>query len=169
MSTVLEGILGWWGGLWLPARERTLTAVTQEKHLLCLCFDLFCRFFSIFSFFFPSFPLPPPCPHCTCQFYWQYEIYLRFWAFFSFLSHIFFTVVINLCLYIGLLQFCGVFLFFSFFFKKFLNQLLFFLHLFPCLLFLLFFSPCSFCWTVLILLMGVYVYVYIQSHFLLLL
>ena len=51
---VLEGILGRWGGLWLPARERTLTAVTQGKHLFFLCFDLSCRFFWIFfSFLFP--------------------------------------------------------------------------------------------------------------------
>ena len=56
ISTVLEGILGRWGGLWLPARERTLTAVTQEKHLLFLHFDLFCRCFWIFfSFFFSPF------------------------------------------------------------------------------------------------------------------
>ena len=58
ISTVLEGILGRWHGLGLPARERTLTAVTQEKHLLFLCFDLFFRFFWIFFFspptFFPS-------------------------------------------------------------------------------------------------------------------
>ena len=53
ISTVLEGILGRWGGLWLPAWERTVTAVTQEKHLLFLCFDLLCRFFWIF-FFSPS-------------------------------------------------------------------------------------------------------------------
>jgi len=31
----------------------------------------------------------------------------------------FFTAIINLCLYIGLLQFCGVFLFFFFSFKIF--------------------------------------------------
>ena len=55
ISTVLEGILGRWGGLWLPGRERTLTAVTQEKHLL-LCFDLFCRFFRMFFLFFPLYP-----------------------------------------------------------------------------------------------------------------
>ena len=59
ISSVLEGILGRWGGLWLPARER-LTAVTQEKHLLFLCFDLFCRFFWISFFFFFSFP-PQSC------------------------------------------------------------------------------------------------------------
>jgi len=37
-------------------REGILTAVTQEKNLLFLCFDLFCRFFWIlfsFSFFSP--------------------------------------------------------------------------------------------------------------------
>ena len=40
-------------------RERILTAVTQEKHLLFLCFDLFCRFFwIIFSFsFFSAYKL----------------------------------------------------------------------------------------------------------------
>ena len=54
ISMVLEGILGRWGGLWLPVRERTLTAVTREKHLLFLCFDLFCRFFWIF--FIPFTP-----------------------------------------------------------------------------------------------------------------
>ena len=42
----------------LPVRERTLSAETQEKHLLFLCFDLFCRFFQIFLFFF--FPSSPP-------------------------------------------------------------------------------------------------------------
>ena len=75
--TVLEGILGRWGGLWLPARQRTQTAVTQEKHLLFLCFDLFCSFFWIcFSFtFFPFlFFFLPPAPCCSCQFYWHYEI-----------------------------------------------------------------------------------------------
>ena len=51
ISTMLEGMLGRWGGLWLPVRERTLTAVTQEKHWLFLSFDLFCRFFWIFLFF----------------------------------------------------------------------------------------------------------------------
>ena len=52
ISMVLEGILGRWGGLWLPATERTLTAVTQEKHLLFLFFDLFYRIFWIFFLFF---------------------------------------------------------------------------------------------------------------------
>ena len=54
-SRVSEGLLGRGGGLWLPAREGTLTAVTQEKHLLFLCFDLFRSFFCIVFFFFPSF------------------------------------------------------------------------------------------------------------------
>ena len=56
-----------------------------------------------------------------------------------------FIVVINLCLYIGLLQFWRVvfFFLFSFFNFNFLNLLLFFLHLFLCLLLLLLFSPCS--------------------------
>lgn len=42
------------GGLWLTARERTLTAEIQEKHLiLVLKFDSFCsKFWSIFLFFF---------------------------------------------------------------------------------------------------------------------
>ena len=31
--------------LWLPAKDRTLTAVTQEKHLLFLLFELFYRCF----------------------------------------------------------------------------------------------------------------------------
>ena len=65
------GILGRRGGLWLPARERTLTAVTQEKHLLFLCCNLFCVLF----FFFPSL-----C--CSCQFYSHCEIWLSLWAFF---------------------------------------------------------------------------------------
>ena len=65
ISTVLEGILGRWGELWLPVREWTLTAMTQEKHLLLLFFDLFCRFFWIFFPF--SFPFPLLC--YSCQFY----------------------------------------------------------------------------------------------------
>ena len=112
ISTVLEGILGRWGGVWFPERERTVTAVTKEKHLLFLCFDLFCSW--IFFFFLSLFLLL--C--CSCQFYWHYEIQLSFWAFFSLLVT-FFIVVINLCLYVRLLQFCGFFLFISFLFLKF--------------------------------------------------
>ena len=33
-STVLGGILGRSGGLWLKEKEKILTAVTQEKYLL---------------------------------------------------------------------------------------------------------------------------------------
>ena len=68
-----------------------------------------------------------------------------------------FIVIINLCIYIGLLQFCGVFLFFPFFLPSvFLNLFSFFIilifltynifiHLFLHLPFLLFFSPCCCC------------------------
>ena len=74
ISTVLEGILRRWGGLWLPAQKRTLTAVTQ--HLLFLLFFT-C---SVDSFeFFSFFPL---C--CSCRFYWHYQIQLSFWAFIFF-------------------------------------------------------------------------------------
>ena len=38
-----------------PSKERTLTALTQEKHLLFLCFDLFCRFFVFIFLFFLFF------------------------------------------------------------------------------------------------------------------
>ena len=56
VNTVFEGILGRWGGLWLPARERTLTPVTQEKHLLFfILFYLTCSVDSFRIFFlFPS-------------------------------------------------------------------------------------------------------------------
>ena len=100
------GHLWRWGGLWLPAREKTLKAVTQEKHLLFLCFDCFWRFFWIFVSFFSLFPA-----------LLELSIFLALWnlikllSLFVFsLSHIF--IVINLCLYVGLLQFCGAFLFF---------------------------------------------------------
>ena len=32
----LEGILGRWGRLWLPARDRILTSVTQEKTFIII-------------------------------------------------------------------------------------------------------------------------------------
>ena len=38
ISTLLEGILGRWGGLWLPVRERTLTAVDSRKTFIILIF-----------------------------------------------------------------------------------------------------------------------------------
>ena len=138
-----------------PSEGKDSTAVTQEKHLLFLCFDLFCRFFWIFSFFPPCPTLPHP--HCSCRFYWHYDIQLTFRAFFS-PSVTLFIVVINICLYIGLLQLCGAFLLLSsFFLSSFLKNLFsflqfyllmfytyyIFLHLFLYLPFLLFFSPCS--------------------------
>ena len=82
ISTVLEGTLGRWGGLCLLARERTLTAVTQEKHVLFSCLDCSVDSFWFFSFF-PFFLLL--C--CSCWFYWHYEIYLSFWALFFPQSH----------------------------------------------------------------------------------
>ena len=54
---MLGSILGRWEGLWLQASKKTVIAVTQEKHLLFLFFDLFCRFFWILFFFF-LFPFP---------------------------------------------------------------------------------------------------------------
>ena len=68
-----------------------------------------------------------------------------------------FIAVINLCLYVGLLQFWSVFLCFPFFFLlpffffylfiiliyNLYKSIMFFLHLILCLPFLLFFSPCS--------------------------
>ena len=71
-------------------------------------------------------------------------------------SHTFYCCL-NVCLHVGLLLFCGVFLIsffhssafflpFFFFITLILNILkpsIFFLHLFLCLSFLLFFSPCS--------------------------
>ena len=69
-----------------------------------------------------------------------------------FITH--FIVVINLCLYVGLLQFYGVFFsFFLFFLLPFsflffiiliFKSIIFFLHLFLCLPLLLFFSLCSY-------------------------
>ena len=75
-------------------RGKGLTAVTQEKHLLLLCFDLICRFFWIFFFTLST----TTTPHCSCWFYWHYEIELSFWAFFQFfpLSHIFCSCYIPL-------------------------------------------------------------------------
>ena len=76
-----------------PARERTLTAVTQGKHLLFLCFDLFCRFFWIFFLSFsPSVLIVNFID--TMKF--------KILSFFS-PSVTFFIVVINLCLFVRLL------------------------------------------------------------------
>ena len=126
--------------------------LTQQKNLLFLCFDLFCRFFGIF-FFLPF--LPPSVVVVDFIGTWKSIQLLSIFffslfflsLFFFFWSVTFFIVVTNLCLYIGLFQFWGVFLLlFSFFLIlifNFLNLLLFSLHLFLYLLFLLFFSSCS--------------------------
>ena len=65
MSTVLQGTLGRWGGLWLPARERTLIAVTQEKHYFHILTCLVDSFGFIFLFYLFC---------CSCQFYRHDEI-----------------------------------------------------------------------------------------------
>ena len=87
-----------------PTRERTLTAVTQEKHLLFLSFDLFCRFFWTFFLFFLLYSV------IVVDFIGSRNLIklLRFY----FSSVTFFIVSINLFLYVGPLHFCGVFLFF---------------------------------------------------------
>ena len=73
--------------------ERNLTGVAQEKHLLFLCFDLFCRFFWIFSPFSPSAVVVDFIG--TTKSNYAFEIPPS--------PITFFIVVINLCLYIGLL------------------------------------------------------------------
>ena len=87
------------------ARERTLIAVIQEKYLLFVGFDLFCRFFWIF------FPLFFPPSVVVINFIGTMKSNETFEFFFSSVSYF---IVINLCLYVGLLQVC-VFLFFLFF------------------------------------------------------
>ena len=137
ISPVLEGILGRWGGLWLPMRERTLTAVTQGKHLLFLCFDLFCRFFWIFFFpFSPSLSL--------------LLILLALWNLIKLLRFFFFSVTFFYCCYkpMPLRWAFAVLWSFSVSFSLFLilifkNYCYLFLHLFLCFIFLLFFSPYS--------------------------
>ena len=141
MSTVLEGILGRWVGLWLPVRERTLAAVSEEKHLLFLFFDLFCRFVWIFFLFFSLFSLPLLYLLILLAL-WNLTKLLSFFHFV--LSHIFYCCYKPLLLpFWGGFWFCLFICLFSLFNFNFLNLLLFFVHLFLCLLFLLFFSPCS--------------------------
>ena len=98
ISTMMKNIRRRWGRLWFQARERTVTAVTQDKHVL-LYFDLFCRLPWISVFFFP-FP-PPQC--LNCRFYLHYKISWSFSDCFSFFSDIFIPVI-NLCLNVGLLH-----------------------------------------------------------------
>ena len=58
-SAMLENILGKWGGLWLPAKERTLTAVNQEKsyyfYVLTCSVDSVGFFKFVFVLFFSPF------------------------------------------------------------------------------------------------------------------
>ena len=125
-----------------------LRAVTQEKHLFFLFFDLFCRIF----WNFPSFSTPSVV---VVDFIGNRNP-IKLLSFFF--SVTFFIVAINICLYAGLLWFCGVFLFSSFFFLlpfvypssffmilsfNFFKPVMFFLPLFIFLHFLMCFSPCS--------------------------
>ena len=128
-----------------PVRQRTLTAVTQEKLLL---FFLFLLYFSlnifvsfIFIAFFPNWHLAlvlfsSLCfiKFCSGRYNFWFPLFTRSIYCTLFLLDCFesaygcicicvhpvtlLIVIINLCLYIGPLKFCGVFLFFlfSFFF-----------------------------------------------------
>ena len=115
-----------------------------------LCFSYFCS--GRHNFWFPLFARSNYCP--------LYLLYCFYFAYGCICIYVYsvtlFIVVINLCLYIGPLQFCGVFPFFFLFFflLPFLISFLFFIiliflayyifiHLFLCLPFLLLFSPCS--------------------------
>ena len=131
ISTVLEGIPGRWDGLWLPARERTLTAVIK-KNILHYSYVLAC---SIGSFgFFPFFSRFV----VVVNFIGTMKSCYAFELFFFFLSHTFYC-----CKPLPLgWAFAVLGSFPIFFFLIFQNLLLFFLHLFLCLLFLLFLSPC---------------------------
>ena len=125
ISTVLEGILGTWGGLCLPARERTLTAVTQERHLLFLCFNSFYRFIWIFFFFL----FPPLC--YSCRFYWH-----SLWNPVKLLNVFFpqshFYCCYKLCLYIGFCSSIEFSLFSSFLFfnLKFFKPIIIFFYIY---------------------------------------
>ena len=110
ISTMLGGILGRRGGLWLPARETTLDSIDSRK-IFTLCFDLLCRFFWIFfSFFFLSFFT---LSVVVVDVYGTMKSNLVLSLLFFF-SVIFFIAVINLCLYVGLWQFCAISLSFNF-------------------------------------------------------
>ena len=129
--------------------------MTQEKHLLFLFLDLFCRFFWIFFSFPPSVvvvnftgtlkskwrrkwqPTPVLLPGESCGWrtlvscclwsrtvghYWSDLACMHAWNLIKLLSFFifppsvtFFTVAINLYLYIGFLLFCGVYFFFFLF------------------------------------------------------
>ena len=101
---MLEDTLEGRDGLWLPARKRMLTEVTQEKYLLFLYFDLFCSFLGFFFFF------GPPLSVEVVDFISTMKSNYVFVFFFFFLTALL-ILVSNLCLYTGF--FCGVFLSFS--------------------------------------------------------
>jgi len=131
------GILGRWGGLWLPARERTLTAVTREN-VLFLHFDLFCRFFWIFFFLFTPTVV-------VVDFIGTMKSNSAFEFLFSFLSHIFYCCYKSLPLYwvfVVLWDFPFFFLSSSFFLifliLIFLTYYFFYIYSFVC------FPSCSF-------------------------
>ena len=118
-------------------RERTLTAVTQEKYLFSLCFDLLCRtfwnFFLFFSLFYSSVVV------VNVYGTMKSNLVLNFFFF----SVTLFIAVKNFCLYVGLWHFCAVSLSFLISILKFLNLLLFFY-----IYYLVCFSYCSFPLTV---------------------
>ena len=112
ISTVLEGILGRWGGLWLPEGERTLTAVTQEKHLLFLWFDFSYRFFWI------SFSLISPSIVVVDFIRTKNTIQLLCWFFFFFISVTFLLLLQTSASMLGFcssVEFSFLFFFFSLF------------------------------------------------------
>ena len=116
-----------------PSEGRILTAVTQEKRLLFLFFDLFCRFFYIF---FPA--------SVVLSILLALRNPIKFLSFFFRFSHVFYRRHKPLPLHWAFAVLRSFPLFFPFSLNfNFLN-LLFFLHLFICFLFLLFFSPCSY-------------------------
>ena len=115
--------------------ERTLTAVTQEKHLLSLCFDLFCRLLDFFSLSTP----PVVVVHFigTMNSNEALELY-----YFFFLSHIFLLLYKPLPLRwaFAVLWSSHSSLSLSLFIVLLFKPMIIFLPLFLCLLFLLFFS-----------------------------
>jgi len=80
-----------------------------------LCFSQFCS--GRYNFWFPLFARSICCTLFLLD--WLFWFCLRMYMYMCIFSHTF-IVIINLCLYVGLLQFCGVFLFFfSFFLSSF--------------------------------------------------
>ena len=123
-----------------PSEGKDSDSSDSRKPFIILMFSLFCR---CFQMFFPFLFLVLSSPLIQLSILLALRNLIKFLRFFFF-SVTYFIVVINHWLYVGLLQFCGLFfLFFIIFIFNFLNLFLFFLHLFLCLLFLLFFSPCS--------------------------